>query len=259
MKEVNKPTETADAKPVISDYEFDVIFDRVLRHRQHLTSQSFVSYLWKESLPYVQRLVEHPQPQFYISTIRNELSVIAGVCRNPGGASNVSKRIMLSFLVFVNLYYLRRDDKKFVDDVLPKLRELFDSPADSIWNYNKTMSYLEALPRPDELRQDEEPENTNEQDEDMGKRNPNQLGIKVLIKLYEKLWSRLGMSGCNNNEKALFLSAVSGYKADVLEDRLSRNFELTERDHRKDVDKANEFLTLIGIKNLIIIKKSKKK
>lgn len=242
-------------QPIISNYEFNVIFERVIRHINYLSSQNFVSGLWDESLKYVERLVNHRQPQYFISTIINELNVVSGTCSIPNYNYSVRKKKILSLLMYISLYYLRRDDNIFNNDVIPKVKDVFDTPTNKVWDLKTIIELLKKLPTPNELCQEERQEIVDERNETNTKRNSNQLCIKVLIMMYEKIWTRLEMNGCNNRDKAEFLSAVSGYGVDVIEDRLSRNFDLTERDHRKDVDKANVLLKKMGIKREIKIGK----
>lgn len=89
--------------------------------------------------------------------------------------------------------------------------------------------------------------------------NKDRLCLKVLVLMYNRLWSKLGMSECSNADKARFLAMVSGYKFDSIYNRLNENYDLTERDHKEDVDKANTFLLKMGIKKPITIKVKSKK
>lgn len=249
---------TAPAQePIINELEFNVIYDKVLRHIRYMDDMDCVRVLWDEALPYVQALLAHPRPQFYISTIVNTLSRMDEKCRTMGMGS-IRKREILALYMYIVLYYLMRDDKLFTKDFEPRLKSMLSMYRSSdIWNHGKTENLLKELPLPSELRDDDQPQQPQEEPEGNGV-GP-RLCVKVLIRMYEKLWARMGMSGCNNRTKAEFLAATSGYSVEVLEDRMARNFELTDRDHKTDVEVANNILLKMGVKNLIKIDKTRRK
>jgi len=135
--------------------------------------------------------------------------------------------------VYFNGEYIDEDIKKFVSDSYFIVRGC----------YNNVQP------------QNEEPEEDSAKEVRTGG-----LCLKVLVKMYNKLWSRLGMADSSNADKARFLSMSSGYSYNAIYNRLNENFDLTERDHKEDVDLANEFLLKMGVKTPIGTKvKSKKK
>lgn len=251
-------TEPTSKSPIISDLEFNYIYDIVLSHLPNFSSIKHTKDVWNDCLKYVKDLINHPQPQLYIYTIKNEIKQRTGYfIMKP---HNVEVAGAISVTMYVALYYLKRGNEMYHKEILPVISTLlgdYNSPA---WAHTSTLELLEQLPLRSQVKGPEQ--NTEDAVEDKidDVSSRNQLCAKVLVRMFEKLWPKLNMSGCNNHQKARFLADISGYTEDVLYDRLSRRIQLTERDHKIDIEKANVHLNLIGIGRLLKcdINKSKK-
>lgn len=236
-----------EKEKIINDLEFNVIFDKVLSKIPTLSDLTFTKSLYEESLSYVSRVIEHPTPQFYISTIVNELRTNKDEVYCKSNDKKLRKTSILSLLIYVNLYYLKRDQSVYTEKIIPNLVPRMGFYNNSTnWTIKRTQDLLAELPAPSEVR-------GTSQDDNEPHHTKNQLCIKVLIRMYEKLWSKMQMNNHSNSQKARFLAAISGYSEEAIKDKLSRNFELTERDHSKDVLLANELLLQAGIKKPINI------
>lgn len=81
--------------------------------------------------------------------------------------------------------------------------------------------------------------------------------MKPLLRMMDKLWNRLGKD-LNNTDKAEFLSILTGYSYDYIYNNIGGSFDLTDKQHGKDLERINKILLKFGVKRGISPDRKKK-
>lgn len=81
------------------------------------------------------------------------------------------------------------------------------------------------------------------------------IGLKVAIRVFGKLWTRLNLQDATQSDKEDVISTLCGFKKNYIHKYISGNFELTETDNKDDVDRGNKILQKMGIKRGIEVDK----
>lgn len=89
-----------------------------------------------------------------------------------------------------------------------------------------------------------------------------QDGVQLipLLEMMQSLWSFFRMSGVSRNDRAEFLSIISGYNKDTIYNQLKSindksHYDLSPDRHGEDIERINRLLPSLGVKRPIKIEK----
>lgn len=83
--------------------------------------------------------------------------------------------------------------------------------------------------------------------------------LKVRLAMLQKQETRNGINGWTPRRKAEYYSDITGCSPNKIYNLITGTYDLTEKHHYEDVEKANTYLNEMGIKRPIIIDRKSKK
>lgn len=126
---------------IMAQEYFDMLADRILSQHCFYEEICILHNVWDDVIPYIYRLITHPRPALYISTIKNELrakykSNVRGRDRNDM-IFDFPMHNLIAFKMYVVLRYRFAQDKQWMEQVLPSLYELADKLNCTNFFHNK--------------------------------------------------------------------------------------------------------------------------